>query len=583
MAHEYFKVGTTQALINSIKSRIAGKADHTALAPLLTTGAALGITGDGPTETAAWLQRVSTSDGPTTVKSIHGRTLRWNQLRQPSSGSNTQTKDGLSWTKNNDGSVVVADTATASGNLVFITASCKQGHKYLMRGCSPSGGSAGTYYGGFDSNVVDTGNGGIYHKSTADSDVAIRFSYVSGATVPETTLWPQLFDLTAMFGAGNEPTTVEEFEALYPLPYYEYDAGSLLPVNMTGIETTGFNQWDEEWEVGNIDDSTGLDTISSQLIRSKNYIPVFPSTEYYANLAGKNANIYCYDAAKSFIGYISHNNNGTFTTLAGTAYIRFRMNTAYGTTYNNDICINLSDPTRNGTYEPYWHQTRTVPAGTLRGAGSVFDELTETERITRVGEVDLGTLTWSKVGSYYATSDALPNVLTPATGGVVANATCDTYEVMASNAVSNGAAGGIGIRPNGALYASDNGASPTGTLHYALATPTVTPYDPPLNLTYRTETGGTERVIVPTGEQSAPPTIVTAQGYTAESLRDAALSAIAPVENGLASANYAVGAYLVHGGQLCRVTTAIATGESISIGTNVTATTVMAEILSLVQ
>ena len=120
-------------------------------------------------------------------------------------------------------------------------------------------------------------------------------------------------------------------------------------------------------------------------------------------------------------------------------------------------------------------------------------------------------------------------------------------------------------------------------LHYALTTTTTTPIDPPLNLTYRTEQGGTERVMVPTGEQSAPPTLVTAQGYTAESLRDAALSAIAPVENHKASTNYAVGAYLVHGGQLCRVTTAIATGEAITIGTNVTATTVMAEILSLVQ
>ena len=32
-------------------------------------------------------------------------------------------------------------------------------------------------------------------------------------------------DLTEMFGAGNEPSTVEEFRALFPLDYYAYNAG----------------------------------------------------------------------------------------------------------------------------------------------------------------------------------------------------------------------------------------------------------------------------------------------------------------------------------------------------------------------
>jgi hypothetical protein len=37
---------------------------------------------------------------------------------------------------------------------------------------------------------------------------------------------PQLFDLTAMFGAGNEPSTVDEFESMFPEPYYPYDEGT---------------------------------------------------------------------------------------------------------------------------------------------------------------------------------------------------------------------------------------------------------------------------------------------------------------------------------------------------------------------
>jgi hypothetical protein len=41
----------------------------------ITAGAALGITGEA-TDSAAWLQRVSTSDGPTTIRSIHGNTIQ---------------------------------------------------------------------------------------------------------------------------------------------------------------------------------------------------------------------------------------------------------------------------------------------------------------------------------------------------------------------------------------------------------------------------------------------------------------------------------------------------------------------------
>jgi hypothetical protein len=65
-----------------------------------------------------------------------------------------------------------------------------------------------------------------------------------------------LIDLTLIYGAGNEPETVEEFEADYerwfgkPLSYEEYDEGSLRPVLMQSVKTTGFNQWDEEWENG---------------------------------------------------------------------------------------------------------------------------------------------------------------------------------------------------------------------------------------------------------------------------------------------------------------------------------------------
>lgn len=42
-----------------------------------------------------------------------------------------------------------------------------------------------------------------------------------------------IFDLTQMFGVGNEPSTPEEFEAMFPADYYPYNAGEQMsaPVN----------------------------------------------------------------------------------------------------------------------------------------------------------------------------------------------------------------------------------------------------------------------------------------------------------------------------------------------------------------
>ena len=154
------------------------------------------------------------------------------------------------------------------------------------------------------------------------------------------------FDLTLMFGAGNEPATVEEFEALFPLPYYAYNAGTLISNKAKAIEFVEFNQWDEEWEAGSISSTTGQNTDVANYIRCKNYFPVFPNQEYYS--CGKSYPRY-YDANKNFIGYSNSVTNQTFTTPVGAAYMRIVMQ---GTTYNHDICINLSGK-RNGQYEPY--------------------------------------------------------------------------------------------------------------------------------------------------------------------------------------------------------------------------------------
>ena len=45
----------------------------------------------------------------------------------------------------------------------------------------------------------------------------------------------EIFDLTAMFGSGNEPTSVEEFEKIFPNDYYQYNAGEIVSAGVTEV------------------------------------------------------------------------------------------------------------------------------------------------------------------------------------------------------------------------------------------------------------------------------------------------------------------------------------------------------------
>lgn len=51
----------------------------------------------------------------------------------------------------------------------------------------------------------------------------------------------EIFDLTQMFGIGNEPTSVEEFEAMFPNDYYQYNAGEIVSAGTESVVEQGKN------------------------------------------------------------------------------------------------------------------------------------------------------------------------------------------------------------------------------------------------------------------------------------------------------------------------------------------------------
>lgn len=180
-------------------------------------------------DTEAYQKTIPTGAKVASVKSIGGKTIVWNQLNL--NKENSVTRGGISFTNNKDGSWTITGTCSApdgnSANTIIYLFSNKfvSGHKYLLK--------ADKYFG---ENYGFAINGASVPLKKA---IIINYAFnpiifvKDKVTVDNVTMRMNIFDLTQMFGVGNEPSTPEEFEAMFPADYYPYNAGELMsaPVN----------------------------------------------------------------------------------------------------------------------------------------------------------------------------------------------------------------------------------------------------------------------------------------------------------------------------------------------------------------
>ena len=415
-------------------------------------------------------------------------------------------------------------------------------------------------------------------------------------------------------------------------PYYAYSAGSLESVNVSAHNMRGFNQWDEDWKMGHIVAGEEVSDTTYRLI-SKNYIPVVPGATYcFTAPRGKGVTVYGYDGAKNYQSPLLLDSNRTysdfdvFTVGANICYIKFQMYSSYGSsassTYKNDICINLSSD-RNGEYEPYIKHSYPLDSSlTLRGIwkldannkpycdGDRYLPDGTVER--RYGSVDLGTLTWAKSSSTTGGfGGSMPSETFPPYKW--ANNTqmiCDSYifdGVSSSTAGYYGANGtfrynyvnsgsstreiSIHDESKASMTAEEFKTALSGTyLVYELATQTtesadpyttpqiVDPYGTEEYVDYA-ESQGTRDVAIPVGHTTFYPEDLRKK---IEDLPWDFSTLIAPTEKGFtASRNYTAGSFLIIGNQLYKVTSNIAQNGTITVGSNVTATTIAEELVAL--
>lgn len=196
-----------------------------------------GITHQFETDSeTAYQKTVPTGGKLMSVKSVGGKSVVWNQLISQLIEAKSANVTGAKLT---DKTLQISGTST---NVVFLRIVPVQtaiiGHKYLFHSHASDTAELSNFNGFYnnesetDKRFYEYGKGTIF--TNADNAIEMRLRLDADVTV-NFQITPQLFDLTAMFGSGNEPTTVEEFEAMFPATYYPYNAGEIVSAGVTEV------------------------------------------------------------------------------------------------------------------------------------------------------------------------------------------------------------------------------------------------------------------------------------------------------------------------------------------------------------
>lgn len=201
-----------------------------------------GITHQFETDTdTAYQKTVPTGAKLMSVKSVGGRSIVFNQIFQPRKEAN----NGATVTADSDGIITINGTTTASYiNFRDVTPEQNKVGKYAFKLLILNNPDSISMKFGFlnrsqSTPAITSGSSAVIYNQTQSEISLGKATGISGFAVGtvfnDVKIKIQIFDLTTMFGAGNEPSTVEEFEKMFPADYYPYAASEIVSAGVTEV------------------------------------------------------------------------------------------------------------------------------------------------------------------------------------------------------------------------------------------------------------------------------------------------------------------------------------------------------------
>ena len=260
----------------------------------------------------------------------------------------------------------------------------------------------------------------------------IRFEITKNKVLNNVTIYP-------MIRLAGTTDTYEPYSNICPISGHDQ-------IDILGC---GKNLWDEDWESGSINGSTGAMIVDANYIRSKNFTRIIPTETYYvfSMTSGTIFALY-YDENENYIGksaQVISANTSFIPNVTNAAKVKFVFTqSTYDETNRRALLLNSET---DKTYSPYQSSNNLSIDLPSTVYGGVLD-LESGELVIDKVNVDLSTLDFSgSTPSIYAwRSDSLIGIIEPpANNYALPNAICDSYYGMGYTPISSSDIGAFAV------------------------------------------------------------------------------------------------------------------------------------------
>ena len=476
-----------------------------------------GVTHKFETDTdTAYVKTIPTGGKLMSVKNIGGRSIVFNQNFQ----SRKEINNGITATVDSDGTITLNGTVTASYfNFRDVTPEQNKVGKYAFKLLIMNNPDDISMKFGFlnrsqSTPAITSGSAVLIYNQTQYETSLGKSTGISGLTAGtvfnNVKIKIQIFDLTLMFGAGNEPTSVEEFEAMFPNDYYQYNAGEIVSAGVESIVKQGKNLFDY---TDKIYYGANVSKVENGVIYTKGAtttvlnIPTIVGSKYTLSFkvkssganqgglrwslqTGKNTS-YAHDSSliKSEVGYAANTEyQAVVPFVADTDFVS--LCTIVGMVY--DVQLENGDIATD--YFPFYQTEYLIPDtikalpgyGWSAGTARNYVDYENKKYYQCVNSVDLGTLSWRVGDSVSFETFQLKGQKLTKNYDIAPNILCSKYPTKTQNELW-GKTSITGITANanvdGYVYVNDTSytdatafkqAMQDVMLYYELATPIVT-------------------------------------------------------------------------------------------------------------